>query len=305
MPGTGRRRLLLRTRPDSSPSRVVGVWTFPSYDGTVLACHERGTGTPPLVCLPGGPGRASAYLGDLGGLSATTGLLLLDTRGTGDSAIPVDESSYRCDRLVEDVEALRIHCGLGQLDLLGHSAGASIATMYAAAYPERIRRLVLAAPSARATAIDFSTEEFLEGVRRRSHEPWFAESYAALERLLAGEASPADQLAAGRFSHGRWTAEAIAMEEAEPAQLAPAARAGFNTPGAYGDPFAMRAALAKLAAPVLLIGGDLDPAPNARLLTEYAALFQHSSLVFVPGGCHFPWLDDPKLWCDTVSGFLH
>lgn len=38
-------------------------------DGTELAYHVRGEGAS-LVCLPGGPGRASARLGDLGGLSA-------------------------------------------------------------------------------------------------------------------------------------------------------------------------------------------------------------------------------------------
>src|SRR4029450_2944157 len=45
-------------------------------------------GAPPLVCLPGGPGRAADYLGDLGGLSAHRQLVLLDNRGTGASATP-------------------------------------------------------------------------------------------------------------------------------------------------------------------------------------------------------------------------
>ena len=36
-------------------------------DGTRLVVHERGSGSP-LLCVPGGPGRASAYLEDLGGL---------------------------------------------------------------------------------------------------------------------------------------------------------------------------------------------------------------------------------------------
>ena len=41
--------------------------SFASYDGTELAYRILGDG-PPLVCLPGGPGRAAGYLGDLGGL---------------------------------------------------------------------------------------------------------------------------------------------------------------------------------------------------------------------------------------------
>jgi proline iminopeptidase len=45
---------------------------------------------PPLVCLPGGPMQASVYLGALGGLSSHRQLIMLDLRGTGQSAIPDD-----------------------------------------------------------------------------------------------------------------------------------------------------------------------------------------------------------------------
>jgi hypothetical protein len=41
---------------------------FTAPDGTELAYHVVGEGEP-LLCLPGGPMRASAYLGDLGGLA--------------------------------------------------------------------------------------------------------------------------------------------------------------------------------------------------------------------------------------------
>ena len=49
--------------------------TFNSTDGTPLAYHRAGEGHP-LICLPGGPMQASAYLGDLGGLSAHRALVL-------------------------------------------------------------------------------------------------------------------------------------------------------------------------------------------------------------------------------------
>lgn len=83
----------------------------------------------PLVCLPGGPGRASEYLGDLGGLGRSRQLVLVDPRGVGLSADPADPATFRVDRLVEDVESLRVHLGLDQIDLLAHSAGAVLATL--------------------------------------------------------------------------------------------------------------------------------------------------------------------------------
>jgi pimeloyl-ACP methyl ester carboxylesterase len=61
--------------------------TFVGADGARLAYHGSGEGEP-LLCLPGGPMRATAYLGDLGGQSAQRRLVLLDLHGTGDSAVP-------------------------------------------------------------------------------------------------------------------------------------------------------------------------------------------------------------------------
>ncbi|HEY5398119.1 MAG TPA: alpha/beta fold hydrolase, partial [Trebonia sp.] len=94
---------------------------FRSWDGTELSYWTVGSG-PPLVCVPGGPGQAAEYLGDLGGLSGRRTLILLDNRGTGSSQAPRDPATYRVDRLVRDVEALRAHLGLERMDLLGHSA---------------------------------------------------------------------------------------------------------------------------------------------------------------------------------------
>jgi pimeloyl-ACP methyl ester carboxylesterase len=79
--------------------------TFRAADGTGLAYRVTGSGAP-VICVPGGPMRASAYLGDLGDLSARNQLVMLDLRGTGQSATPDDPASYRCDRLSGDVEAL-------------------------------------------------------------------------------------------------------------------------------------------------------------------------------------------------------
>ncbi len=107
--------------------------SFPSYDGARLAYRPAGEGRP-LVCLPGGPGRGADYLGDLGGLGRRAGceLIIFEPRGTGASAVPDDPATYRCDRMAQDVEALRAHLRLDQIDLLGHSAGADLALLYAA-----------------------------------------------------------------------------------------------------------------------------------------------------------------------------
>lgn len=187
--------------PDTSqPGPVTRVL---APDGVALAVHELGTGEP-LVCLPGGPMRASRYLGDLGGLSGVRRLVRPDLRGTGASAPSPDPAGYRTDRLVPDVEALRQHLGLDRMDVLGHSAGASLAIVYAARHPERVRRLVLVTPSLRAVGIAVPDEDRRAVADLRADEPWFPAASAALHALAAGTATEDDEEAVTPFFYGRY-----------------------------------------------------------------------------------------------------
>ncbi len=145
----------------------------------------------------------SASLGDLGGLSERLRLILVDPRGTGHSATPADTASYRCDRLVDDVEALRDDLGLAQMNLLAHSAGANIAVLYAARYPEHVGTLVLVTPSTFALGITATAEARREAVRLRDDEPWFGPASAAFERINAGHATDRDWAAVAPFKYGR------------------------------------------------------------------------------------------------------
>ncbi|WP_338693341.1 alpha/beta hydrolase [Streptomyces sp. Q6] len=276
------------------------MFTFSAPDGTELACHVRGSG-PPLICVPGGPMRASEYLGDLGGLTAHRTLHLLDLRGTGTSAIPVDESTYRCDRQVDDVEALRVHLGLERMDVLAHSAGCNLAALYAARHPRRLSRLVLVTSAQWALGIRPTADERLAAARLRSHEPWFAAAYATYERLLAGQ-DDVDYLY-DAFFYGRWDTRAQAHAALTDAQTNDTAEARYGVDAAF-DPAATRAALARLDAPVLLLAGALDGNPNPELVHRAAASYPHGRVVVQPGAAHYPWLDDAESFVASVEEFL-
>ncbi|MFF4189831.1 alpha/beta fold hydrolase [Nonomuraea sp. NPDC001831] len=275
---------------------------FTSHDGIELACHVSGDG-PSLVCLPGGPMQASAYLGDLGGLSAHRRLIMADLRGTGRSAVPPDTSSYRCDRLVEDVEALREHFGLDRMDLLSHSGGTNLAVLYAARHPERVSRLVLVTPSVAAVGIRITEEVRRETARLREGEPWFPGAFAALEKVMSGQATPDAVQAIAPFWYGRWDETARAHKAAEDEQRNNEAAAVFGAEGAY-DPDATRAALARFTSPVLLLAGERDLNSPPAAMAELAALFPHAELVVQAGAGHFPWLDDADRFVATTSAFL-
>ena len=122
----------------------------------------------------------SGYLGDLGGLSAHRQLVVPDLRGTGRSATPEDAASYRCDRLVDDVDSLREHLGLDRVDLLAHSAGANLAARYVEGHAERVGKAALITPSVMAVGITITGDVRRETAQLRRDEPWFPATFAAL-----------------------------------------------------------------------------------------------------------------------------
>ncbi|MEE6262209.1 alpha/beta fold hydrolase [Plantactinospora sonchi] len=280
---------------------------FSSYDTTELTYHVVGSG-PPLVCLPGGPGRASSYLGDLGGLARERTLLLLDLRGSGGSAVPEDPTTYRCDRLVDDVEAFRQHLGLDRMDLLAHSAAGNLAQLYAARFSDRLARLVLVTPGLRAVGV--KPVGFAEAVDARSGEWWYSSARTAMDawqEAAARGAGPEEvaplRAAAAPFAYGRWDERTRAHAEAEQWERSPAAAAGYYD-GFSPDVDAVRAALAGLDAPVLIVAGELDPAPTPEAAQQLAALFPRAEVAVQDGASHSPWVDDPARFVKTVLTFL-
>jgi pimeloyl-ACP methyl ester carboxylesterase len=275
---------------------------FTSYDDTELAYHLIGRGDP-LICLPGGAGRASSYLGDLGGLSAHRQLVLLDNRGTGDSAIPADPATYRRDRLSHDVEALRKHLGLGRIDLLGHSAGAGIAMSYAGYHPHRLRKLVLLTPALRAVDLTPTVDDWKRHIESRGHEPWFPAAKTALDAMHAGETTPQTRTAAAPLFYGRWDETAQAHAEAEEHERSPAAMEGYWAQGAF-MPGATRRVLMDLTIPVLVYAGGNDPVSPPHRCAELAELIPGAKFVTQPDAGQFPWLDDPRWLVKELTAFL-
>lgn len=275
--------------------------TFRAADGTRLAFHRAGEGDP-VVCLPGGPMQASSYLGDLGGLSARRCVLRLDLRGTGDSAASADPASYRCDRLVDDVEALRRQLGQDRVDVLGHSAGGTLAVLYAARFPDRVRRLVLANPSPRVVGLRIADSDRRELAELRRTEQWFPGAFAAFERIWSGDATADDWTAIIPFTYGRWDAARHALDQQAHPKNAEAA-AAYYSDGSV-DPDATRAALGALPAQVLLVAGEYDVALPPKRAAELAGRFREAELAVQPGGGHYPWLDDPVWFVQTVAEFL-
>ena len=277
--------------------------SFRSYDGTVLSYAEVGSG-PPLLCLPGGPGRAAAYLEDLGGLSDTRTLVLLDSRATGRSEVPADPGSLRFDRLAFDIEALREHLGLDRADVLAHSAGTIVAQAWAVGHPDRVACLVLVTPSGVLQGHDRGDVVAIRAAREG--EPWYAdaaEAAAAMEH-----APPAQQQALVRatrpFFYGRWDERTQAHAASADRQSSKRAELGFAAGVEDVDVTGLVAGLSAVTSPVLVVGGERDALTGVEAVSVVAGCFPSARAVVLPGAGHFPWVDEPAAFADVVREFL-
>ncbi|HET7529390.1 MAG TPA: alpha/beta hydrolase [Mycobacteriales bacterium] len=271
-------------------------------DGCRLAVHEAGDG-PPLLCVPGGPGRAAAYLERLGGLDRTRRLLLLDNRGTGASELPADRSSLQFPRLADDVEDVRLALGLSPADVLGHSAGCPVALLHAARHVDVVRRLVLVTPSGRPFGW---TADDLDGIRdARRDEPWFAEAaeaQAALEHASPRIRSELEK-ETRPFWYGRWDARAQEHAAGADRQMSLRANAGYAPADDY-DPSAARESLRAVTARVLVVVGERDALTGVAVAARFAELLPHVDVATIAGAGHFPWVDEPEAFRSAVETFL-
>jgi len=118
------------------------------YSNGYLYYHEYGKGEA-IVLLTGGPGNDCSQLADMATkLSANNRVILLEERGTGLSIPdPLDSNTVNIQTTVSDLNLLLDHLGLKDVIVCGHSWGATIAFCFASAFPDRVKNLIVIAPS--------------------------------------------------------------------------------------------------------------------------------------------------------------
>jgi 3-oxoadipate enol-lactonase len=203
-----------------------------------------------------------------------------DLRGHGASVAPTEPYTG-----FGDLRELLDELGIDRATLVGLSAGAELAVNFALAHPERVRRLVLAAPGL--------------GGYRPPPLPWLGPVF---EAAGAGDAERAARL---------WAETPIMALRSNPAAAGTVLSLVMENRRLWTyrrteqplDPPAI-GRLAEIASPVLVIVGDRD-LPHilevAHLLVEGIA---GARLEVVPGAGHLVNLDAPEAFDAAVSAFL-
>ncbi|HVV76243.1 MAG TPA: alpha/beta hydrolase [Mycobacteriales bacterium] len=272
-------------------------------DGETIAVHVIGQGKP-VMCVPGGPARASGYLEELAGLSEVRQLLRVDLRGTGLSPLPADRGSLAFHRLADDLDVVRASQGLETVDIIAHSAGGFVTLAYAVKYPERLGRVVLVTPSAKPFG---AVDDDIKAIRAsRASEPWYAEAAAAeaelelLPERMRRRFDPTLRV----FGYARWDERARAHAESTDGQMSMRAMAAFvPAPDAPAD-LNLVERLKAVEAPVLIVVGSLDGMTGVKAGHIIADMLPNASVVELADTGHYPWIDSPDAFRAALVSFL-
>lgn len=122
----------------------MGLSTAQTADGYDLAVESSGTGDP-FILIPGLATDRGTFAALRSGLENLAAVISYDPRGLGDSKIAPPPESM--DQMAADCIAVADAVGADQFDLLGASMGGLVAQRVALNFPDRVRRLILAATS--------------------------------------------------------------------------------------------------------------------------------------------------------------
>ncbi|WP_018348184.1 alpha/beta fold hydrolase [Longispora albida] len=262
--------------------------------------------TTPVVLVHGGPG-ANAFL-----LERTVGpfmaeeltIVYYDQRGCGRSERT--PGRYTMRDLVLDLEALRGALGAERIDLAGFSFGGQVAAEYAVAFPGRVRRLALGAPSiagplrcsGRLAAMDAVADEpFREKVR----------AHASTLEHLPGELSYPLVAGLWREMSGE-TAARFALHDPSFAGKIPSL--GIESDPDFGTdvfreprPGNLLDDLAALDLPALVVVGVYDRAIGVDACRDLADRLPGARLGILDRSAHSP-IEQPELYAEHIRRFL-
>lgn len=290
---------------------------FVDAHGVLIYYTTMGKGSP-LVVVHGGPGADHTYfLPYLLPLARTHRLIFIDERGSGRSERLQDASLYTVEKMVEDVEDVRVALNLGKIALLGHSYGGVLAQAYALKYQQNLTHLIL-------NSTFPSTREMNEVLaREKARMP--AEKLKRLNELEQAGLFGKGEI----WEHGRYPAEYATLAwgtgyfpflyGARPDPNYDPQQQNTGTSwelyremwGSHGE-FVIDGNLKSVEyvdrlhtihVPTLILVGDHDEC-DPSLSKEMHEKIAESKLVVLPDSGHMNFVDQPEMWRKAVEGSL-
>ncbi len=255
--------------------------------GLRIAYDRAGTG-PPLVLLHGIGANARAWRTQLAALSDAYDVIAWDAPGYHRSDDPPSDwpMAEYADALAGFLDGLDI----ARAALLGQSWGGVLAQQFSGAYPDRVRALIL-------------SDTTLGGDAARDAARPDTESRLQARLNAAATMTPAE------FAHMR--APQLLPPNPPPdllaeveAMMAETHMGGFRSAAialAHAD---VRDVLPRIAVPVLVLCGELDPVTPPALGTRLIGEIPGARLVVFAGAGHMGNMEQPDRYNTVVRDFL-
>ena len=266
------------------PLRHQPVVEFIDVDGVTLrVATQRGAGAVPLLIFNGVGANFELVFPFMEAMDGTE-MIIFDIPGIGRSAM--SWWPRRFPGLARLTARLLDRLGYPEVDVAGVSWGGALAQQFARSYPQRCRRLILAATSAGAVMVPGSPRVLSKMVTpQRYLSPAYMQRTAG--EIYGGEAR--------RHPH-------LIIEHS--ARIIPPRFMGYIFQLMAGAGWTSIHWLHKLKQPTLIMAGSEDPLVppvNARLL---AFLIPNNRLFMVPGGGHLFMLHSIPVVVPVIRDFL-
>ena len=272
-----------------------------------LAYRQTGTGTP-LILIHGWRGGSSHWQNTLDQFGDIRHIHALDLPGHG--ATPPRRAPLTAVGLARLVIAFADQAGLEQFDLAGHSFGAAVSVAIAAQWPERVRRLVLISlgiPRSDLERLAMTQGYFWMNQMLPWWRPWLAQArpwpgiWRPWIEWLSGQ-PPMQQALAGGFLR-QLPADRAFLREGIGEFLKTDPLSALEIAIDAGSPD-FPAALARIAAPVLLLSGDQDVIMPASSIAALAGQLDACRTVILDDCGHLPMIEWPDRFHREVREFL-
>ena len=262
-----------------------------TVNGVRLFYELTGDG-PPLVLVHGSWGSGLGWEPVLPALAAHFRVLVYDRRGHSRSERPSTQGSAEED--VADLAALIAHLDLAPAHVAGVSSGAALALRLAAQHPDLVRSVAAHEPAFFALFADDPDDGPL---MREVLERFEAATRVAGESAERGARQFAETVA---YGPGAWE---LIPPERQQAMIdnAPTWVDEMRDPGAWTtDP----AALAAIARPILLTGGDQSLPFWQALVARVAVVLPRAQTQVIAGAGHVPQASQPAAYAAAVTDFM-
>jgi len=266
----------------------------------LVADGKRMREKPVAFIIHGGPGGDhTGFKPGMSPLAEKMQLVYFDHRGHGRSA-KGDVGKYTLDENVEDMEALRLHLGLGPIVSIGTSYGGMVAQAHAARYPKSISHLVLIV-----TAAHFG---FNSRARQIVAERGTPEQKKVCDDLWAGKLDTVEKMrhfydVMGPMYSRKFDPAAAAISR-ERGTLTPEATLKAFAPGGFLQSYDLRPELKNITAPTLILAGRHDWICAPEFSEEIHRLIPGSDLRIFEESSHSIRGDEPQALLDAIAGFI-